>query len=279
MEDLSEKEQIEAIRSWWSENGRYVISGIVIGAGLLFGWGYWNDQRSETRLEASAVYESLLAEVAESDVAAAEEVSTRLFDEFDATVYARQGRLAMSRLYMDVGRDEDAAEALRRLLASEPDPEMALVARLRLAKILLYQDKPDEVVPLLEGYRDTAFASRYNEVLGDAYVAQGRIEDASEAYTAALADNPNAPTVDRTLVQMKLYDLPEVPASDAMEADTIEGQGVAGDDAVPESLPVGEPPVQPIAVDEAVGEAVDEAAGEAADDGEPADGATEEETE
>jgi predicted negative regulator of RcsB-dependent stress response len=34
---LSEKEQIEQMRSWWSEYGNYVIGGIVIGAGLLFG--------------------------------------------------------------------------------------------------------------------------------------------------------------------------------------------------------------------------------------------------
>lgn len=271
MEDLSEKEQIEAMRSWWSENGRYVISGIVIGAGLLFGWNYWNDQQREARLGASALYESLLAEVADSDVGAAEEAATRLYDEFDATVYALQGRLAMSRLYMDVGRDEDAAESLRQLLAAESDPEMALVARLRLAKILLYQDKPDEVVSLLEGYQDTAFAARYNEALGDAYVAQGRVADAADAYTAALADNPNTPTVDRTLIQMKLYDLPEVPPSDAMEADAIEGEGVAGDDAVPESLPVGEPPVQPVPAQEP--------AQEPAGDAEPAGSATDEDTE
>ena len=254
MEDLSEKEQIEAIRSWWSENGRYVVSGVVIGAGLLFGWSYWNDRQGEGRLAASALYETLLAEVADTDVSAAEEAAGRLYSEFDETVYALQARLAMSRLYMDVGRDEDAAAALRELLAAESDPEMALVARLRLAKVLLYQDKPDEVVPLLDGYRETAFASRYNEALGDAYAAQGRVEEAADAYTAALADNPNTPTVDRTLIQMKLYDLPDVATSEAMEADTPEGAGIVGDDAVPESVPIGDPPARSAPADGAADE-------------------------
>lgn len=263
MEDLSEKEQIEAFRGWWSENGRYVISGIVIGAGLLFGWNYWNDQQREARLAASALYESLLAEVADTDVSAAEEAAQRLYSEFDSTVYALQARLAMSRLYMDVGRDEDAADALRELLAAKSDPEMALVARLRLAKILLYQDKPEEVVSLLDGYRDSAFASRYNETLGDAWVAQGRIEEATEAYTAALADNPNTPTVDRALIQMKLYDLPDVPPSEAMEADTLEGEGVSGDDVAPES-PSGELPVRPTPADQPADQPADDA--EAAED-------------
>jgi predicted negative regulator of RcsB-dependent stress response len=78
VEDLSEKEQIEVIRGWWRENGRYVVSGIVIGAGLLFGWNYWNNQQREAGLQASGVYESLLVDVADSDVSAAEVAAARL---------------------------------------------------------------------------------------------------------------------------------------------------------------------------------------------------------
>ncbi len=228
MDELSEKEQIEAIRSWWQVNGRYIISGIVIGIGLLVGWNYWNSQQRQAQFEASALFEALLVAVADNSVAAAETAAARLNDEYGGTHYALQSHLAMARLYMDAGQDENAADELRALLAKQNDEEMALVARLRLAKILLYQDKPQEVVDLLQGYGDSAFAARYNDTLGDALVALGRTEDASVAYTAALADNPNIPTVDRTLVQMKIYDLPDVAASDAMEADT------------PESLPVDE---------------------------------------
>ncbi|MEX0975725.1 MAG: tetratricopeptide repeat protein [Woeseia sp.] len=222
MDDLSEKEQIDAIRSWWQVNGRYIISGIVIGIGLLVGWNYWNAQQRQTQFEASALFEELLTSVANNSVAAAESTAARLYDEYGKTHYALQSRLAMARLYMDAGRDENAAEELRALLAKQNDEEMALVARLRLARILLYQDKPQEVVDLLQGYSDSAFAARYNDTLGDAFMALGRVEDASAAYTAALADNPNIPTVDRTLVQMKIYDLPDDAMSDAMEADTLE---------------------------------------------------------
>lgn len=230
MDDLlTEKEQIEAIRSWWQINGRYVISGIVIGAGLLFGWNYWNAQQRNAQFEASALFETLLVAVADNSVAAAETTAAQLYDEYGDTNYALQGHLAMSRLYMDAGRDEDAAEELRELLTAKASPEMKLVARLRLAKILLYQDKPQEVVDLLQGYRDTAFGPRYNETLGDAWLALGRIEDAADAYTAALADNPNLPTVDRSLVQMKIYDLPEPAASEAMEADTADSTPANGE--------------------------------------------------
>lgn len=226
---LSEKEQIEALRSWWKENGRYIIAGIVIGVGLLAGWNYWNAQKRQASLEASAQYEALAEAVADNEVADAEAAAAVINDDYGSTVYASQARLAMARLYMDAGRDEDAATELRALLDGGATEETAMVARLRLGKILLYQDKPEEVIELLDGYRDSAFAARYSEALGDAYVALERYEDAAEAYTAALADNPNAPTVDQALVRMKLNDLPR-PATEADETDA-EASPTAGEEA------------------------------------------------
>jgi predicted negative regulator of RcsB-dependent stress response len=212
---LSEKEQIEAIRGWWSENGRYILGGVVIGAGLLLGWNYWNAQKEKSALQASRIYESLVNEVADGDTDAARTFAAELYEDYRSTVYARQARLAMAKLFMDKGRDEDAANELKALLESGGDSEAAMVARVRLAKILLYQDKAQQAADLLQGYRDTAFAARYSETLGDAYVALGRSDDARDAYTLALADNPDAPTVNRTLVQMKINDLPPAGASTA----------------------------------------------------------------
>jgi predicted negative regulator of RcsB-dependent stress response len=215
---LSEKEQLEAIRSWWRENGRYIISGVVIGVGLLLGWNYWTSQKAESVLRASQIYESLANEVAAGNADAARSIAADLYDNYGSTVYARQARLAMARLFMDKGRDEDAANELEALLQSGGDSETAMVGRLRLARILLYQDKPQEAVDLLQGYSDTAFAGRYSETLGDAYAALGRSDDARDAYTLALADKPNAPTVNRTLVQMKINDLPRADAKVSAES-------------------------------------------------------------
>ncbi|HLU06640.1 MAG TPA: tetratricopeptide repeat protein [Woeseiaceae bacterium] len=215
---LSEKEQIEALRSWWRENGRFIISGLVLGIALLLGFNYWNKQKAETAVQASAAYEALLNDVASGNAEAAGEKASELTENYGSTVYAAQARLAMAKLYMDKGRDQDAASELKALVegGDATDAEEAVMTgRLRLAKILLYQDKPQEAIDLLQGYRDTAFAGRYSETLGDAYVALGQTDAARDAYTVALADDPNAPTVNRILVQMKLNDLPKVSAAAA----------------------------------------------------------------
>lgn len=230
---LSEKEQIEAIRTWWQDNGLYIVAGVVLGVAILVGWNYWNSQKEEAATQASTLYEALVADVADVEVEDAEAKAASLYAGYGETAYAQQARLAMAKLYMNVGRDQDAADELAGLLAGGGESELQMVGRLRLAKILLYQEKPQEAVDLLQGHGDTAFAARYSEALGDAYTALGRFREARDAYAAALAGNPQAPTVDTTLVQMKINDLPPVaeepPAPDEASPAAAEGPAATAD--------------------------------------------------
>ncbi len=249
MDDLlSEREQIEQLRTWWSEYGGYVIFGIAAGALLLFGVNYYKNSRLEAQLEASALYESLTNQVVDGDLDEAERIADQLGTTFAGTTYAAQAKLAIARLYMDKNRDQDAADALTALIDGDASEELKQVARLRLARILLYQDKPQDVVDLLDGQESPAFAAPFAELLGDAYYALGRIADAEAAYQSALLNPLSQGTVDQQLLQWKVLDLPAVspdePASDpvpgAAEEQTVDPalpDDAAEDDTVDSPLP------------------------------------------
>lgn len=265
MEELSEKEQLELMRSWWSENGTYVIGGIVLGIAILYGWNQWRDRIATGQIEASEMYEVVMTNVGNGNAEAAATAAATLFDAHPDSIYSSQGRLAMARLYMDKGRDQDAVLVLRQLVEDDGDSEVGLVGRLRLAKVLLYQDKAQEVVTLLENHLDNAFAARFNEVLGDAYAALGSIAKAEAAYNAALADVAASRTIDTNLIQLKINDLPAIGDSvdvqpDAGEdvADVVSGSDVesagasaetAPDDATDEMAAVDEPTADESSVD------------------------------
>lgn len=237
MDDLlSEKEQIDQMRSWWSEYGGYVIFGIAAGALLLFGINYYQNSKLEGQLEASALYESLTNHVVDGNLDQAEVVAGELGTTFADTTYAAQAKLAIARLYMDKNRDQDAADALDALLQGSASEQLKQLARLRLARVLLYQDKPQEVVDLLEGQDAPGFTASYGEVLGDAYHALGRIADAEAAYQAVLLDPLSQGTIDQQLVQWKSLDLPQIPSDDASLQE-------------PSDAPVDEPSVDEIPVE------------------------------
>lgn len=236
MEDLSEKEQLEVFREWWKENGNFVVGGVVLGIAIMVGVSQWRASTEAGQVEASSRFEALMTEVGDGDLESAEAIAAELGDEHGSSIYTAQARLAMARLYMDNGRDEDAASALRAIIDSSQEAEMQQIARLRLAKVLLYQNKAEEVVDLLNGYSDSAFAARYSETLGDAYVALGRYEDAADAYAMALSDEARMPTVDTALVRWKIIDLPQGgPADDPADtAAAADASGVSGSESDPE---------------------------------------------
>ncbi len=240
MDDLlSEKEQIEQIRTWWSEYGGYVIGGLGLGIALLAGYNYYQNSQVEAQTGGSAAYEALIGHVVSGDLDEAEAEADAIETDYADTAYAAQARLAMARLYMDQNRDQDAADVLRELLDSNAETAMKNVARTRLARILLYQDNAEGVVDLLEGQESEAFAAVWNELLGDAYSVLGRIDDAEAAYQKVLLDPMAQATVNQQLVQWKVLDLP--------------GQQASASEPEPDVVPVGEP-----AVDDEAAEAVPE---------------------
>jgi predicted negative regulator of RcsB-dependent stress response len=238
VDDLqSEKEQIEEMKAWWAENGRYVIAGVVIAVGLLIGFNQYKSSKLEAQIEASELFESLAEHVFEGDLDDAQSVADELANNYANTAYAAQSKLAMARLYMDKNRDQDAADALQELLAMRGNGALKQIGRLRLARVLLYQDKAEEVVDLLADQENAAFAGLYAEMRGDAYAALGQVAEAGDAYRVAMADTTQ--TVNRALVQMKLLDLPEVvavvePAPDAVVETPAEPVAVPEMEAAPE---------------------------------------------
>ncbi len=244
MDDLlSEKEQIEQIRTWWSEYGGYIIFGVAAGALLLFGYNYYQSSKLEAQLEASALYEELTNHVVDGDLDEAEVIAGELGAMYADTTYSAQSKLAIARLYMDKNRDQDAADVLSDLLASDSGDVLKHVARLRLAKILLYQDKAQQVVDLLENEDNPAFSAGYSEVLGDAYHALGRVEDAQAAHQRVLMDPMSQGTVDQRLVQWKVLDLPEIETEETVEPPAADSSA--------------EPPAEDSSAEQAIEEAVE----------------------
>jgi len=247
VDDLqSEKEQIEEMKAWWAEYRMYIIMGVLIAVGGLVGYNQYESNKLAAQVEASELFETLATHVTDGELDDAESVADELANNYANTAYAAQSKLAMARLYMDKNRDQDAADVLRELVAMRSNRELKNIGRLRLGRVLLYQDKAQEVLDLLADRNDPAFAGLYAEMRGDAYAALGQISEAGEAYGIALADTSQ--TVNRGLVQMKLIDLPDVPAEveEAGEPEpTVVMEPEAGAEPAVETEPEVEPEPEP----------------------------------
>jgi predicted negative regulator of RcsB-dependent stress response len=204
---LTDQQQAEKVRSWVRENGIFLVAGLALGLGGLFGWNQWRLYQERQAEEASALYETFLQSVRANQVEQAESGMAVLATEHGSSPYTDQARLAMARLYLDQGKPEPAAEALRKVVAIGVSPEIRNIARVRLARLLIYQEKYDEALKTLGDPGSKAFAPAFHDVRGDVYYAMGKLAEARSEYEQALNSEISAQVIERNYLEAKLDDI------------------------------------------------------------------------
>ncbi len=204
---LTEQQQAEQVKGWLRQNGIFLAAGVVLGLAALFGWNQWNRYQERQAEEASASYVTFMQSVRAGQLEQAEAGMATLAAEFGRSPYADQGRLAMARLYLDRGNADKAAEHLRQVAESATSEEFRHIARLRLARVLIFQEKYDEALKALASPGSSAFAPAFHDIRGDVYYAIGRQAEARSEYEQALNSEVQGQVIDRTYVQAKLDDL------------------------------------------------------------------------
>jgi predicted negative regulator of RcsB-dependent stress response len=205
-ENLTDQERVELLREWWKENGWFFLGGIALFGAIWFGWNQYQGYRLRENDAAAALYEDAKKAADGNDIASLDKLLAELRSEHASSPYADQaGLLAASKQL--VSAPDRAAESLRYVMEHTKDVELAMIARLRLARVLAYREQYDEALKVLDVQDPGQFAGRLNEVKGDVAFAQGRVDDARAAYLAALVAD-GSELLDRNLLQMKLNDLP-----------------------------------------------------------------------
>ena len=205
MEDyLDENEQWQHVVAWLREQGPWVLGTVVVVLAGFAGWRAWQARTERQDLTAAARYEQVLEAFSRNDIAGGTALADQLVKQYPSTPYADLADLAAARLAVESNQLAQADGRLVYVLASTHDPEMKLIARLRLARVQLAEGKADEALTTLNAVDPGAFAARYAAVRGDVLLAKGDRTGALKAYQAARS---GADTLDSGLLDLKINDL------------------------------------------------------------------------
>ena len=182
----TDEEQVEAIKKWWSENGLYLIAGVVLGLGGLFGWNYWQTYTANRAMEGSDTYIELQRAVEQKDAAKAAGLVEALSDRYAATPYDDVGLLAEAALHVRIGDLAAAENRLRQVIDTTKLSELKDVARLRLVTVLNASGQYQQALDLLSQDYPVAYTSLLEEYKGDALLGLGDRQAAAAAYDRAL---------------------------------------------------------------------------------------------
>ena len=183
---VTDEQQAEKVKQWWSDNGRYLIAGVVMGLAILYGWNTWKDYRVNQARNASEIFATLEKAVDSKEVKQAEDAEWALLEKYSSTAYAAMGELEIARLYVAENDLTKAAEKLNWVIDHASLTEVQEIATLSLAQVLVDDGKAEAALSLMEQSLPASYVSLREEVRGDAYRALGKVDAAREAYDRAL---------------------------------------------------------------------------------------------
>ena len=201
--DLEEQEQIDALKHFWRDYGRLIIAAIVafiVGVGGTQGWKYYKRSQAE---QASAQFVKLEEALGKGDVTEIRNVAQDIITEYARTPYAQMAALVVAQTEREAGDLDAAAQRLQWVVDNARTEEVQILARLRLAAVLLDQEEYDAALQLLDHEVTEAFVGAYANLRGDVLVAQGKTAEARTQYDQAV-EQSRENSAWRDIVQLKL---------------------------------------------------------------------------
>lgn len=203
MEDLTDNEREEQLRRWWSDNWAWIIGGVALGLAILGGWQYWQRHKVQVAEQDEAGYLAVVEALESNNRDAAVQHAAELQKRRPGSPYTDQAELALARAAVERREFDEAARLLRGVADRSKDAELRLVAKTRLARVLVEQGKHDEALALLDVSQSGAFAAMVHEIRGDAFAAKGDTAQARTEYDAAIKASTPESGIDGAFVELK----------------------------------------------------------------------------
>lgn len=201
---LTEQEQIELLKNWIKQYSLVILVGFAIAIAAITGWRYWQQRQAKMDAHASSIYDEMLTVRAQNEPKAILTQADKLFKRYSKTAYGPMAVLMLARTAVINKHYSEAEKQLHWVMDNSSTPAIAQIARIRLARVLIAENKPEEGIQLLDKINDQTFNGLIDEVKGDAYLAMKNENKARESYKLALEALPNAEIM-RPLLRMK-YD-------------------------------------------------------------------------
>ena len=209
--NLEQQEQLDQFKHFWKTYGNLITWTLVLCVGAYAAWTgylYWQNDRAT---KAAVLFEELDRAAIKGDVDKTTRVFSDLKDNYAGATFTEQGALLAAQVQLAKGKSDDARASLQWLADKGKNENLAAIARLRLAGVLMDLKKYDDALKQLDGSIPEEYKALVADRRGDILQAQGKKDEAIKAYQSAYQDMD--PSVEyRRFIEGKLTALGTPPA-------------------------------------------------------------------
>lgn len=201
--DLEEQEQLAQLKAFWAQWGNALTWLLTLVLAAYAGWQYWEYNKRNQALEASRLYEEVQKAAEAKDSAKILRATADMESKFAGTTYAAMSALLAAKVSYEANDAKSAKAQLQWAAENGKDEELQVVAKVRLAGLLLDEKNYDAALKIVDGSFPPQFASVVLDRKGDILAAQNKLAEARAAYQSAL-DKSGKEDQARQIIQLKL---------------------------------------------------------------------------
>lgn len=202
----TEEQQVEAIKKWFKQHGKNLMTAALVVAVCVLGFKYWRHQQAVIKEQASEHYMGLMMSQNQEDEQSALAKANLLVKDYTKTPYAQLAALYIAKVHVEHGEFEQALEQLQWVIDNDNVGEFVLIARTRAARIHLSMGQYEQAMAMIDVDDVNGFSPTILEVKGDILLAQEKKDEALAAYKSAWQKTQDK-DLDNPFLKFKLQDL------------------------------------------------------------------------
>ena len=174
----------EKVVSWFEENYKSLILGVLIGLSVLFGYKSYLSSQNSTQLELSRQFDLAVTSYQKGSTSEILSFSKLNMLDNSENIYTSLANLYSAKIMYLENKFDQSYLFLDHIILNSDDNEIVNIAKYRKAKILIEEMKYDQAHNLLGNDPDNY---QHIELKGDLYYLQNNDDEALRYYNKVLA--------------------------------------------------------------------------------------------
>lgn len=198
-------DQAQAVKIWLKKYGISILIGLALGIALFYVLQSFMAKKVVASEKAATAYVLLLNAAAIPNNPQIAVMADDMVKQYPKTPYASLAQFFAAQVAVNTAQYDTADSRLQWIVYHGKPDSFRQIARIRLARVLLQQQKMDEAETVLKRIDDKTYMPLIEMVQGDIALAQKHPDQAKKEYESALKGAEPFPGLVNVL-QMKLSD-------------------------------------------------------------------------
>lgn len=197
-------------KSIWKRYGNKVVAVVAVILMIVVGFQYNHYRTTHNNVQAAEMYQKMMimAQAPQVNPSAIQQQAQQIINLYPSSVYATFSAWESAKISVQNNQLDQASQALTTAVQNSHDANAKAISKLRLARIQLAQNQPQEAINTLNGINNDGFTVMKDMIMGDAYVQLKDNTQARNVWTQALTLAQQQDMSDaESIIQMKLANL------------------------------------------------------------------------